>query len=71
MDTEDKRNINLSLVVHGLRIQALEKALTNDQRKVFEASLLESKEWVRTQLATSLNLNLQQIAELLDKLDPV
>lgn len=59
----------MSIIVHGLRIKALESCLTDDQRKVFEASLLESKASIRKQLEASSRLKPEQLAELLKQLD--
>lgn len=69
MNIKDKNNINMSLIVHGLRIKALESCLTDDQRKVFETSLSESKASIRKQLEVSLRSKPQQLAELLKQLD--
>lgn len=69
MHIKDRNDVNISLIVHGLRIQALESCLTDDQRKVFETSLSESKASIRKQLEASLRLKPQQLAELLKQLD--
>lgn len=69
MDIKDRNNVNISIIVHGIRIKALESCLTDDQRKVFEASLLESKASIRNQLEVSLRSKPQQLAELLKQLD--
>lgn len=69
MNIKDRNNVNMSLIVHGLRIKALESCLTDDQRKTFETSLLEGKDSIRKQLEASPSLNPQQLAELLKQLD--
>lgn len=69
MNIKDRNNVNMSIIVHGLRIKALESCLTDDQRKVFEASLLESKASIRKQLEAYANLKPLQLAELLKQLD--
>lgn len=69
MDIKDRNNVNMSIIVHGIRIKALESCLTDDQRKVFEASLLESKTSIRKQLEASSRLKPEQLAELLKQLD--
>ncbi|MDX6181931.1 hypothetical protein SGQ44_18275 [Flavobacterium sp. Fl-77] len=69
MDIKDRNNVNMSLIVQGLRIKALESCLTDDQRKVFETSLLESKASIRKQLEEYPSLKPQQRAELLKQLD--
>ncbi|MBP1222905.1 hypothetical protein [Flavobacterium sp. 1355] len=68
MNAKDINDINLSLAVHGLRIKALESCLTDDQRKVFEASLLESKNGLRKQLELALGSKPQRLAEVLKQL---
>lgn len=68
MNTKDRNDINISLIVHGLKISALESCLTDDQRKIFEASLKESKDSVRKQLEAS-RLKPEQLAEVLRQLD--
>lgn len=59
----------MTIIVHGIRIKALESCLTDDQRKVFEASLLESKTSIRKQLEAYPSLKPLQLAELLKQLD--
>jgi hypothetical protein len=69
MNIKDVNNVNMTLIVHGLRIKALESCLTHDQRKIFESSLLESKASIRTQLEASPSLKPTQLAELIKQLD--
>lgn len=69
MNAKDINDINLSLAVHGLRIEALESCLTDDQRKVFEASLLKSKTELRKKLESALSSKPRQLAEVLKQLD--
>lgn len=51
MTTEDVKAINLSILSIGFKIQALQKCLTDDQIKIFESSLKESKVLFESKMA--------------------
>lgn len=55
MNNREIKAVNLSLLSIGFKLTALEKALTADQKIIFEASLKESRDLVQGKLSASLS----------------
>ena len=69
MDSEELKIINLSILVLSFKIKALQDSLTDDQKKIFEASLENSKVMIRSKLSDSLTT--AEFDRLFDALDAV
>ena len=55
MNNREIKAVNLSIMSIGFKLTALEKALTADQKIIFEASLKESRDLVQGTLSASLS----------------
>jgi len=69
MDSEEHKIINLSILVLSFKIKALQDSLTDDQKKIFETSLENSKVMIRSKLSDSLST--AEFDRLFDALDAV
>ncbi|WP_289658737.1 hypothetical protein [Flavobacterium panacagri] len=69
MNIKEANEINLSLISHKIRIKALESCLTEEQRKIFDANLKESKDEIRKQFEESLRSKPKELAEFLKRID--
>ncbi|MDR7370218.1 hypothetical protein [Flavobacterium aquidurense] len=69
MDLEEVKIINLSILVLSFKIKALQDSLTDDQKKIFEESLENSKVMIRSKLSDSLTI--AEFDRLFEALDSV
>ena len=69
MDSEEHKIINLSILVLSFKIKALQDSLTDDQKKIFETSLENSKVMIRSKLSDSLST--AEFDRLFDALDAI